>query len=144
MTDTGTSHPNELRGTAIHGPVVVDSTGARGPAWRIVVVTAANPEQVPLTQWVDSVRAEQNAASAEDPDSLAWLAAPDTVQVGTERGLRLQPFCGDCEAYETYTAVRGRVVVFAIIYDISVPGDRDEQQALYDAILGTFRPSGDG
>ena len=140
-TDTATSHPNDIAGIGIEGAVVRDSAGQAGPAWKLVVAAQPNPRHVPLEQWVDSVRQERNTASAGDPDSLAWLAAPETITVGDQRALRLQPFCGDCEAYELYTAVPGRIVVIAIIYDISIPGDRDQQKAMYRAILASFRPA---
>jgi len=139
VVDSTKSHPNDQPGIAIEGPTIRDSTGRTGPAWRLVVVTYPNDGGRPLGAWVDSVRTERNKASAGDPDSLAWLSPPDSLALGRQRALRLQPFCGDCEAYEVYVAVPRRLVMFDIVYDIGIPGDRDRQRALYDAILSTFR-----
>lgn len=140
-TDTATSHSTDIVGIGITGPMVRNGTGQGGPAWKLVIASQPNRRNLSLDQWVDSVRNERNAASAGDPDSLAWMAAPDTMSVGEQRALRLQPFCGDCEAYEIYAAVPARIVVVAIIYDISIPGDREQQRAMYHAILATFRPA---
>lgn len=137
---SGASHPNDQPGTMLEGPRI---GGSVGPSWRLTVATYANVGGTPLTTWVDSVRQASNAASAGDPDSLAWLAPPDTLTIGGgARALRLQPFCGDCEAYELYTAVPGRIVMFGIVYDIGIPGDHEQQRRLYEAILSTFRPEG--
>ena len=133
----GTSHPNDQPGIWLEGPPVA---GSSRPSWRLTVVTYPNAAGRSLAAWVDSVREVSNTASADDPDSLAWLASADTLTLGGRvRALRLQPFCGDCEAYEVYVAVPGRIVMFGIVYDIGIPGDRDEQRRLYDTILSTFR-----
>ena len=139
-TRAGAAHPNQQAGTILEGLSRGDSTGRVGPSWRLVVVTYPNTGNRVLAAWVDSVRQARNAASAEDPDSLAWLVPPDTLTLGGGTlALRLQPFCGDCEAYEVYTTAPGQIIMFGILYDISILGDHEQQRRLYDAILSTYQ-----
>ena len=137
------SHPRGMPGIAIEGPrihvEVPPNVGpSDGPAYRLIVSSFPNPRGWSAEQWVDSLRREAN--SHMDADSLGYLAAPDTVVLGTVRALRSKPFCGDCEAEELYIATRRRMIVVSYIFDISVPGDREAQRRLYRAVVSTLRP----
>lgn len=139
------SHPSAMPGMAIQGPrihvEVPPNVGpSDGPAYRLIVSSFPNPRGWSAEQWVDSLRREANSRPM-DPDSLGYLAAPDTAVLATVRALRLQPFCGDCQPEELYVATPRRMIVVSYIFDISVPGDREAQRRLYRAVVSTLRPS---
>jgi hypothetical protein len=137
--------PDALPGTAIRGPMIVvrspdvEVGTHTGPAYQMLVVSAPNPAGTSVQRWVDSVRRARNARVGDDPDTLAQHGPPVAVSVGDERALMLLPFCGDCEVMELYLASRDRRVLVSMVYDLSIPGDRESQRQLYEAILGTFR-----
>lgn len=139
-----TSFPTGLPGIGIRGPRIAlrssnpDIGTHTGPAYALVISTFANPANRPLEAWVDSVRAVRNAHPM-DPDSLDFLAPPDTATIAGHRVLTLSPFCGDCQSEEAYVAGPGRVLVASKLYDLSIPGDERAQWRLYDAILSTLR-----
>jgi hypothetical protein len=138
------SHPEGLPGMAIQGPdVTVRQPGPEGgertgPAYSLLISEFPNLGGRSPAEWVDSVRRARNAGE-QDADDVDFLGPPDTVAVGTGPALRLYPFCGDCEPEEVYVVGPRRTVVFSILYDISIPGDRAAQGRLYDAILSTIR-----
>ena len=85
---------------------------------------------------MDSIR--KGANHELQPDSVDYLAPPDTVSVNGVKALRLQPFCGDCAPEEVYLAGRTHTVVLSYVFDIGFPGDRRAQGRLYTAIMSTF------
>jgi hypothetical protein len=138
----GHSHPSDIAGQRITGPrihIPVDPNKgpSDGPAYRLDIASFPNPSHTTDEQWVDSVRSASN--SHPDADSSDFVAPPDTVTFGNVRALVLEPYCGDCEAKELYLASSERRVMLSYVFDISVPGDREAQRRLYQAIVSTFR-----
>lgn len=137
------SHPSDLPGTGIlgpqiHLPVAPDVGPSDGAAYQLVISSFPNPGKFSTQQWVESIRRRANSAPM-DADSLTFLRAPDTVAVGAYQFLRLRPFCGDCGSEELYLAHGDRTAVLSYIFDISLPGDRDQQRKTYLAMLKTLR-----
>ena len=137
------SHPSDQPGTAIvgpriHVPVASDVGPSDGPAYQLVVSSLPNANALSTKQWVDSVRLSANNHEM-DVDSLAFLHPADTVTVNGLQFLRLQPFCGDCSPEELYLADGNRMALLSYVFDISFPGDREQQRNMYLAMLKTFR-----
>lgn len=137
--------PDGVAVTAIRGPTVAvrsphEHIGTKtGPAYEMTIADNPNPGSASVDAWVDSIRHANNAQIREDADRFTELAAPAIIRVGHERALRLEPFCGDCQAEEIYLTNPRRRVLISIVYDFSIPGSRDAQRRLYEAILSTFR-----
>jgi hypothetical protein len=136
------SHPNDIPGTAIRGPIIhvpvpADVGPSDGPAYQLIVSNFPNTSHKTTEQWVDSLRREANNHEM-DADSLGFLASPDTVAINRFDALRLEPFCGDCAPEELYIAGRNRTVVLSYVFDISFPGNREAQSRVYQAIMSTF------
>ena len=111
-----------------------------GPSYMFRLAWAPNRGERSTSAWVDSLRADANAGLAEDPDSLGFLAPPDTVWLADNTlALSLEPFCGDCSVTEVYVASPSTRVVMYYGWDISVPGHQRAQYRLYDAMRRTFR-----
>lgn len=137
------SHPRDVPGTAIvgptiHVPVAPDVGPSDGPAYRLIVASLPNPKHLSSAEWVEAVRGEANNGPM-DADSMDFIRPADSLQIGSTRFLRLRPPCGDCAPEELYLAAGDRMAMLSYIFDISVPGDRDRQRKVYEAILGTFR-----
>lgn len=140
-----TTFPDDLPATAIRGPVVVvRSADAHvgthtGPAYQLMVASAPDPGVRPVARWVDSVRTARDRRARDAGDTLALHGPAVPMTVAGEQGLMLVPFCGDCEVVEVYLASGQRRVLVSMVYDLAIPGDRESQRRLYEAILGTFR-----
>ncbi|HKP75838.1 MAG TPA: hypothetical protein VJT67_09875 [Longimicrobiaceae bacterium] len=113
--------------------------GEPRPGYVVWVSQFHNPARISLDAWVDSVyRARYD--ESEDSTAFDQPSPPDSIRVGGQRALRLQPFCGDCEPYEVYLARGDQVVVLSWIYDPAyLGGSRDEQKRINERILRSFR-----
>jgi hypothetical protein len=124
------------------GPLVTEAgrspdLGGPGPhpTFEIEISVAQNPRRVPLAMWTDSLY-RRDTAAAED------FAKPGPVEhdaLGAEPALRLERFCGDCEAHTIYAARGERVVSLAYEKGIHLAGTREQQEAAFRHVFRTFR-----
>lgn len=135
-TGTRRKVSEECPGGRLVGPVATDSSGHARPTFDLCVETHDKRADQPLAAWLDSARADRNRTLAEE---LAQLAPPDSLVVGTRVMLRLEPFCGDCEAFEYYDASGARVASFSFALGDHLAGDRDAQEAAHLAVLRSLR-----
>jgi hypothetical protein len=114
-----------------------DELGGPGPhpTFQLVAAVAASSLARPLAAWVDSVRRARNAAVGEE----AQLGAAEPDSAGGQPALRLEPYCGDCEARELYVASGQRVVSLSYELGIHLAGTRDEQERAHRRVLQSFR-----
>jgi hypothetical protein len=130
-----------LVGPPVTEPGRSDELGGPGPhpTFRIAVATYPTSPVRPLAEWVDSVRRARNAVLDTELAQLA-PAKPDSVAAAPAlRALRLEPFCGDCDAVELYVGRGGQVVALAYELGIDLTGTRAEQERAHRRVLRTFR-----
>lgn len=123
-------------GGRLVGPAATDSSGQARPTFDLCVETHDKRADQPLAAWLDSARADRNRTLDQE---LAQLAPPDSLVVGSRVMLRLEPYCGDCEAFEYYDASGARVASFSFALGDHLAGSRDAQEAAHLAVLRSLR-----
>ena len=139
-----TSRDDGEIGLRLSGPMVTltpaDSEAASnigthtGDSYRLRFVVIPNPSRRPLRSVVDSIRTDWNRKADEEYAILP----PKEKTRGAAFFLMLDMNCGDCQDERYYTAAGIRVVMVQVVHDISIPGERGEQDRLYAAILSTL------
>lgn len=127
-----------LRGPVVAEPGRSGELGGPGPHPTFEVTAAAvrSASEGPLlAAWVDSVRRARNAVA----DEIAQIGPAEPDSLGAGAALRLEPYCGDCDAAELYAARGDRVVRLAFERGIHLAGTRDQQAAAYRELFRTFR-----
>ena len=130
------SGEDTLRGPLVSEPERSAELGGTGPhpAFALVATSALNATR-PVGAWVDSVRRARNARAGE----IAQVLPADPDSLGAEPALRLEVYCGDCEAAELYAGRGNRIIRLAFEQGIHLAGTRLQQAAANRAVLRTFK-----
>ena len=110
--------------------------GGDVPDFRVHVSAIAVRDDRPLQTWLDSVRARRNGVLDRE---LAQLGPARPRKVGALAGLRLIPFCGDCEASEVYVQTDSMRVGFEYSLESGSLINRAQQDSLYERMLASVR-----
>lgn len=135
--DTGGIHPRDIRGLRVRGPVI-PARGYRDVAYELVVATYPNASRLPLARWVDSLRRATNQF-VDEPDSLDYITPASLVHLGSEDGLLVDFFCGDCQPWAIYVARDTFVVALAFTAEQTRALSYDEQIWMAMHIGDSFR-----
>ena len=105
----------------------------------VTVRTYDDPDRAGLTEWVRGLIQEDSAAAGEE-DERSYNDAPEAVDLGATRALRLDHDCGDCTWLEWYVARGDRVVGIELILDDRIGhDDQDRLTEKLEALLHSFR-----
>lgn len=105
---------------------------------RLIVEVAALPHsELPLRDYVDSLRVARNARARP-----AWRLAPaEPRDVAGRTAWVLHPTCGDCQAIEVYIDFPGTRIVADWGVDGLDPHTAPERHAMAWSFVETFRPA---